>query len=167
MLCFFILLLLGSSADDLKFPQFAYIEIYPKGREDLCEDIEWDDIINYCDSNPEEEGGPGHCKAVMNAYKGYKCITSDETDTISTTLSQIDKSVEFLFLTNCISQNTKIDFNYLPSKMIVMLQGADNFQKSRFLSTIKKHSKAKFDGTQQSIINFAKKMKKKKKKNKL
>ncbi|KAK8892886.1 hypothetical protein M9Y10_030137 [Tritrichomonas musculus] len=162
MLCFFILLLLGSSADEIKVPKFAYVAIVPKEEAEFCEDVGWDEIINYCDSNPEEEGGPEHCKAVMNAYKGYKCIASDETDTISTTLSQIDKSVEFLFLTNGISQNTKIDFSYLPSKMIVMLENeqfGEDRSKSRFLSIIKKLSQTKFDGTQQGIINFAKKMK--------
>ena len=96
----------------------------------------------------------------MNAYKGYKCIITDETGTISTTLSQIDKSVEFIFLTNGVSNNIKIDFNSLPRKMIVMLQMGDNMPESRFLSTIKKLSQAKFDGTHQGIINFAKKMKK-------
>ena len=153
------MLLFGSSANEIKVPNFAFIDIFPKGNEDLCEDIGWDEIINYCDSNPEEEGGPEHCKAVMNAYKGYKCIGSDETDKISTVLSQIDKSTEFLYISNGISNNIKIDFNNLPSKMIVMLQMADQLPESRFLSTFKKLAQTKFDGTQKGIINFAKKMK--------
>lgn len=66
MLFFIILLLLGSSADEFKVPNFAYINIVPKGKEDLCEDVGWDDMIQYCDSNPEEYGGAERCKTVLN-----------------------------------------------------------------------------------------------------
>lgn len=165
MLCVFILLLFESRADEIKVPNFAFVQILPKGHEDLCEDLGLDEIINYCDSNPEEEGGPERCKAVMSAYKGFTCIGSTETDTISTTLTQIDKSIEFLFITNEISNNVKIDFNKLPSRMIVMLEMADELPESRYLSIIKALAQTKFDGTQQGIIDFATKIKKSTNKN--
>ena len=153
MISLLIILLSNTNSQQFKIPAFAAIEIVEKGNEDLCEDLQYSTIKDNCDKNPEEFGGPERCNAVADAYKGFKCISSEKADNINSVLAQIDKSSELLLIINSFSSDIKIDFNYLPSQMAVIYMPSD-ITETKLLSITKKIGKSNFDGSNKNINNF-------------
>ena len=80
-------------------------------------------LRNECSKYPSKYGGPDLCSMLMNPYAGCRCFKGDDESAVNSALSQIDSSIELLYIHNAVI-GQKIDFNKLPSQMIVVLSSS-------------------------------------------
>lgn len=128
-------------------PHWQMIRVDPSNVEKgLCDmSIETNQIYkDKCKKYPKEYGGPDECNRLMKPYAGYKCYYEDGPSAVNNALSKVDSSIELLFVENGVP-NQKIDFNNLPSQMMVVLDY--NPYNSKLLSLPDLMIKTKFDAS--------------------
>lgn len=120
---FSFLVLYIKLSNEYKIPRWAIYEIVKKGNENLCSKEDYEEISQYkrlCNTNKDYMGGESRCYEVINKFKGYNCVVLEESETIDSVLSKIDSSVELLMINNGFDFEATINFNKLPSKMMVL-----------------------------------------------
>lgn len=154
----FICLLINELKADI--PHWGIIRVEPKNSDLDCSSY-YDSLEKYkkkCSNYPKEFGGPDECNRVMKPYAGYKCFFEDGESAVNKILSQVDSSLELIILDSAIP-GQKIDFNKLPSQMVVILEHS-NYETSKILSIPDLMLKAKFDGNLKGYKQLSKELSK-------
>lgn len=121
MLLLLALFIINTVESDV--PHWAIIRIEPSNSDDYSCKMEeelYEKYKDQCKNYPKEFSGQDACDRVMKPYAGLKCYKGDDENAVNEALKKVDKSIELLIVQNCVL-NQKIDFNNLPSQMMVIL----------------------------------------------